>query len=291
LNLLSRARAEWRVLISAALVGSGLGLSLGALYLAGGLARAVTEHSRATQTAQATDVVLSAGYEPVLSSTSTPPPLRFASRRTAARELDCLTQAVYFEARGEPARGQVAVATVVLNRVRSPAFPKTVCGVVYQGVASRGCQFSFACDGSMNRGREAGAWDRARLVATRALSGVVLADIGSATHFHTTGVSPGWGPQMLRVAQVGLHVFYRFNPHARIVRPEEDRAVFVSAPAPTTELRLAKAVLETTSDVSTNAIAVSSQAAEPKVAAPQADMALKSDPAPLAATMTDATNS
>jgi hypothetical protein len=110
-------------------------------------------------------------------------------------------------------------------------FPKTVCAVVYQGAASRGCQFSFACDGSMRHGLERDAWDRARHVAARALSGVVAADIGSATHFHTTGVDPAWGGQMLRVAQVGLHVFYRFNPHAPLVRPDTvERVAFVSRP-------------------------------------------------------------
>jgi spore germination cell wall hydrolase CwlJ-like protein len=165
------------------------------------------------------------------------------------RDLDCLTQAVYFEARGETPKGQAAVAQVVLNRVKHPAFPKTVCAVVFQGAAyHHGCQFSFACDGSMRKGRETGAWDRARHVAARALAGGVLADVGSATHFHTTGVAPGWGPRMLRVTQVGLHVFYRFNPHARTLQPADvEQAVFVSAPAtegaqPTT-LRLSSALM------------------------------------------------
>jgi hypothetical protein len=101
---------------------------------------------------------------------------------------------------------------VVLNRVRHPAFPKSVCGVVFQGAYHRtGCQFSFACDGSMNRNRERGAWGRAQKIASRALAGAVMSEVGSATHFHTTGVAPGWGPRLLRVAQVGMHVFYRFG--------------------------------------------------------------------------------
>jgi len=140
------------------------------------------------------------------------------------------------------------VATVVLNRVKNPSFPKTVCGVVFQR-ASGGCQFSFACDGSMRHGREADAWEDARRIAARALSGYVLRDIGKATHFHTTDVAPDWGPKMLRVAQVGLHVFYRFNPHARdlapIAAPEPQHAVFTSQPAgeqPT--LRLAAALVQ-----------------------------------------------
>jgi hypothetical protein len=101
---------------------------------------------------------------------------------------------------------------VVLNRVRHPSFPKSICGVVFQGAYTHsGCQFSFACDGSMRRTREPGAWKRAQKIATRALSGAVMTEVGAATHFHTTGVAPGWGPRLLRVAQVGMHVFYRFG--------------------------------------------------------------------------------
>ena len=134
----------------------------------------------------------------------------------SSRELECLSQAVYYEARGETPSGQAAVAQVVLNRVRHPAFPKSICGVVFQGAYSRfGCQFSFACDGSMRRVRDSGAWNRARKIAARALAGAVMSQVGSATHFHTTGVAPGWGPRMLRVAQVGLHVFYRFGGRGR----------------------------------------------------------------------------
>ena len=195
---------------------------------------------------------------------------RHVSALDNARQLDCLTQAVYFEARGETPRGQAAVAQVVMNRVKNRSFPKTVCGVVFQGAASHGCQFSFACDGSMRRGLEAGAWDRARRIAERTLAGAVLADIGAATHFHTTDVQPDWGPQMLRVAQVGLHVFYRFNPHAPLNRPAQDQArpdngvVFVSLPiAPAANLRLATAILEKAADASA--------AVDSKVAAKPAD--------------------
>ncbi len=133
----------------------------------------------------------------------------------AAHDLACLTDAVYYEARGETAAGQAAVAQVVLNRVRHPAFPKSVCGVVFQRAeAGDGCQFSFVCDGSMRRQREPSAWRRAEIVAARALDGTVMPAVGAATHFHVAGLEPGWGPQLLRVAQVGLHVFYRFGGHA-----------------------------------------------------------------------------
>lgn len=142
-------------------------------------------------------------------------PFRMSGALDASRDLECLTQAVYYEARGETPDGQAAVAQVVLNRVRHPAFPKTVCAVVFQGAYGRGvCQFSFACDGSMRRGREPAAWRRAQRVAERALGGYVMAGVGNATHFHTINVSPSWGPRLVRVNQVGLHIFYRFGGRA-----------------------------------------------------------------------------
>ncbi|HEX4181188.1 MAG TPA: cell wall hydrolase [Caulobacteraceae bacterium] len=144
-------------------------------------------------------------------------PFRFADGGAleSTRDLACLTDAVYYEARGEGSAGQAAVAQVVLNRVRHPAFPKSVCGVVFQRAESGyGCQFSFVCDGSMHHQREPDAWRRAEEVAARALDGTVMAAIGNATHFHVAGVNPGWGPRLLRVAQVGLHVFYRFGGQA-----------------------------------------------------------------------------
>src|SRR6185312_7091758 len=112
-----------------------------------------------------------------------------------------------------------------------------------------------ACDGSMRHGLEAGAWDRARRIAERALTGRVLGDIGNATHFHTIAVQPDWGPQMLRVAQVGLHVFYRFTPHAPLSRPaSDDDAVLPSLPTTAgSNLRLATALLEKAADVTANA--------------------------------------
>jgi hypothetical protein len=128
----------------------------------------------------------------------------------------------------------------------------------------------------MRRGREVAAWDRARRIAERALSGVRLADIGKATHFHTTECQPDWGPQMLRVAQVGLHVFYRFNPHAPASRPE-DRAVFVSLPmGPASNLRLATALLEKTADAT---VAASGLAPQPAAAEPKTVTVKPSEPA------------
>jgi hypothetical protein len=142
-------------------------------------------------------------------STGSVKPFRVA---LGGRDLDCLADAIYYEARGETPEGQAAIAQVVLNRVRHPNFPKSVCGVVFQGVGDD-CQFSFACNGSMNRPKEAAAWSRAERIAARALSGVVMTQVGEATSFHAASVSPGWGPGLMRVAQIGLHVFYRSGGH------------------------------------------------------------------------------
>jgi spore germination cell wall hydrolase CwlJ-like protein len=128
-----------------------------------------------------------------------------------ARALQCLTAAIYYEAAREPDEGQRAVAQVVLNRVAHPAFPKTVCGVVYQGSERPGCQFSFACDGSMARAPMAAFWLRARRVAEAALAGSVYAPIGLATHYHTSAVHPGWADSMTFLGTIGAHRFYRWS--------------------------------------------------------------------------------
>jgi len=124
--------------------------------------------------------------------------------------LLCLTQAIYYEAGFEPDAGQKAVAQVVLNRVRHPAFAHSVCGVVYEGASAPGCQFSFACDGSLRRSPAPAAWRRARGVAIWALSGGVDADVGMATHYHTRWISPYWAPKLAKLARIGAHIFYRW---------------------------------------------------------------------------------
>ena len=127
-----------------------------------------------------------------------------------ANALLCLTQAIYYEAGYEPDAGKRAVAQVVLNRVRHPAFNHSVCGVVYQGASARGCQFSFACDGSLARRPAADAWQRARAVALWALAGGTDPDVGMATHYHTDWISPYWAPKLAKIRQVGTHIFYRW---------------------------------------------------------------------------------
>jgi hypothetical protein len=137
--------------------------------------------------------------------------LKGASAQDRQRALGCLTQAVYYEAGFEPVEGAQAVAQVVINRVRHSAFPKTICGVVFEGAAQKtGCQFSFTCDGSLSRLPAAAAWKRAQDVAERALNGFVMAKIGGATHYHTEWVVPYWAPTLTKVSQEGSQIFYRW---------------------------------------------------------------------------------
>jgi spore germination cell wall hydrolase CwlJ-like protein len=126
------------------------------------------------------------------------------------RALLCLTQAVYYEAGFEPMSGRRAVAQVVLNRMRHPAFPKSVCGVVYQGSNSPVCQFSFVCDGSLYRAPARAVWEQAEEIAREALDGYVEREVGSATHYHADYVAPRWAPMLTKIVQVGAHIFYRW---------------------------------------------------------------------------------
>lgn len=129
---------------------------------------------------------------------------------TYARALDCLTATIYYEAGNESAQGKLAVAQVVLNRVRHPAFPKTVCGVVFQGSErSTGCQFTFTCDGSMGRKPAEGSWNAARMIAEAALAGKVEPMVGWATNYHANYVVPYWAPKLAKTAVIGTHIFYR----------------------------------------------------------------------------------
>ncbi|MFL6829724.1 MAG: cell wall hydrolase [Sphingomicrobium sp.] len=126
------------------------------------------------------------------------------------RALLCLTQAVYYEAGFEPLEGRRAVAQVVLNRLRHPAFPKSVCGVVYQGSRTGTCQFTFVCDGGLYRAPALGAWRQAEAIARAALDGFVEHSVGEATHYHADYVAPRWAPLLAKVARIGQHIFYRW---------------------------------------------------------------------------------
>jgi spore germination cell wall hydrolase CwlJ-like protein len=126
------------------------------------------------------------------------------------RQHACLSQAIYYEARGESQRGQVAVAEVVMNRVRSPYYPNSICGVVYQGShRATGCQFTFTCDGSLNHRPRGRAWDRAQRVASAVMLGYTRPVTQGATHYHTHEVNPIWNSGLVETTNVGDHVFYR----------------------------------------------------------------------------------
>ena len=133
-----------------------------------------------------------------------------AGDETRARALHCLTQAVYYEAATEPREGQEAVAQVVLNRMKHPAFPKSVCGVVYEGAErTTGCQFTFTCDGSLTRTPLAERWDAAQAVAAAALDGHVASRIGASTHYHAAWMTPYWSASLVQTGRIGGHIFYR----------------------------------------------------------------------------------
>ncbi|CAN7466699.1 cell wall hydrolase [Phenylobacterium sp. LjRoot225] len=151
-----------------------------------------------------------------LSTSPNPPakPFKLAAEGMLdeARATDCMTAAIYYEAGYESADGQRAVAQVVLNRLRNPLFPKTVCGVVFQGSdRSTGCQFTFTCDGALARKPAEDAWERARKVAVAALNGYVMKKVGNATHYHANYVAPYWSPSLVKVGVVGQHIFYRWT--------------------------------------------------------------------------------
>lgn len=149
---------------------------------------------------------------PALPAATPPAPafvLAGAPAERARAEL-CMAQAIYYEAALEPPEGQSAVAQTILNRVRHPDFPKTVCGVVYQGASQPGCQFSFACDGSRDRPPIEPYWSRAKAVAAAALNGQVSRSVGAATYYHADYVFPPWGPQLVKIGRFGSQIFYRY---------------------------------------------------------------------------------
>src|SRR5215213_2789465 len=173
--------------------------------------------------------------------------------------LECLANAVYYEAGSQDADGQRAVAQVVLNRVRHAAFPATVCGVVFQGsTRPTGCQFTFTCDGSMYRQPSAEGWKRAYGIAQAALAGAVYAPVGYATHYHANYVVPYWASTLAKNAVVGAHIFYRWmggwgqpaafgkayasrEPNARALRSAALAAVHVTAGSPSSVAEIGRA--------------------------------------------------
>lgn len=133
-----------------------------------------------------------------------------AQRRVRLAEENCLARAIYFEARSESELGQLAVAKVILNRVKDPNYPNTICGVVYQGSGRRNsCQFSFACDGMADDVRQPGAWANSKRLAQKAIAGdAKVAAVGTATNYHADYVKPKWAKSMKRLIKIGRHIFY-----------------------------------------------------------------------------------
>ena len=137
---------------------------------------------------------------------------RAESEADRQRAVRCLTQGVYYEAALESTEGQEAVAQVILNRVRDPNYPSTICGVVFEGAErNTGCQFSFTCDGALSQAPVGWAWERARTVALRSLAGHVANKVGTATHYHADYVHPWWSPTLAKITQIGAHIFYRWK--------------------------------------------------------------------------------
>ena len=129
-------------------------------------------------------------------------------------EWECLAEALYFEARGESARGLFAVAEVILNRVDSRQFPNSVCGVIHQGTGRLyACQFTYTCDGNAERINEPAAYRRVGKVARLMLDGAERSLTNGATYYHTTAVRPSWSRRFERTTQIGVHLFYRTNTH------------------------------------------------------------------------------
>lgn len=131
---------------------------------------------------------------------------------TAASERQCLAEAIYYEARSETLAGQKAVGEVVMNRVGSKHFPGTVCGVVYQGAERvTGCQFSFTCDGSLDKTPKGKSWTRSEMLAEHLMIGAHKPMTARSTHYHTVDINPAWAPNLKSTRQIGSHKFYRFK--------------------------------------------------------------------------------
>lgn len=143
-------------------------------------------------------------------------PVASNSAEDREQALTCLMTAIVYEAGVEPVEGQQAVAQVILNRARTPMFPNSICGVVYQGSERRtGCQFSFTCDGSLRRKVPDRLFQAARPIAEAALNGALPDRVGEALFYHAHYVSPRWAPRLDRITRIGAHIFYASPDLAR----------------------------------------------------------------------------
>jgi len=127
------------------------------------------------------------------------------------RQSQCLAEAIYYEARSESLNGQLGVAEVIVNRVNDHRYPNTICDVVYQGATrTTGCQFTFTCDGAMNKSPRGAKWDKAQSIAAHVMMDLNERKTGGATHYHATYVDPIWNSGLIKTRKIGTHIFYRF---------------------------------------------------------------------------------
>lgn len=138
-------------------------------------------------------------------------PVHLARAEDLSRQTRCLAEAVYYEARSESTSGQLAVAEVIMNRVRDHRYPNTACEVVYQGATrTTGCQFTFTCDGALDRAPRGWRWDKAQSIAAHVMLDLEEPRTGGATHYHATYVNPVWNAGLIKTSRIGTHIFYRF---------------------------------------------------------------------------------
>jgi hypothetical protein len=185
-----------------------------------GAAMALNPHTDQTPKLRSS-IVQVAGIAPTMPSSAPVAPLPVLVNAPSPRdqalakvlnEQNCLAEAMYYEARGEGVEGEQAIAEVIFNRMHAPGYPRSICNVVYEGSElAHGCQFSFTCDGELDRPKSFGPWLRARVLAARILAGYVQLGntTGGATSFHASEVEPDWADQMDRTVQIGNHLFYR----------------------------------------------------------------------------------
>jgi spore germination cell wall hydrolase CwlJ-like protein len=150
---------------------------------------------------------------PRVIAASTPGPDAVMTQLLA--EHRCLSEVLYYEARGEGVQGEKAVAEVVFHRMNTGNYGHSICAVVYEGAGRPGCQFSFTCNGDLHRRKEARAWDQAEQLAAQILTGQAWRknSTGGATNYHAVSVMPDWAPTLEKTTQIGNHIFYRGSPH------------------------------------------------------------------------------
>ena len=166
----------------------------------------LTNHAAAAQLAMATPVSIKIAPAPEAKL-----PSADAAMTKLLAEHRCLSEVLYFEARGEGDKGQKAVAEVVFHRMNSGNYGHSICAVVYEGSGHPGCQFSFTCNGDLNREKEARAWTESERLAAEILTDQAWRkdSTGGATNYHASSVSPDWAPTLEKTGQIGNHVFYR----------------------------------------------------------------------------------